>query len=696
VPTLLVLDNCEHVLDAVASLVAYLLVTTRDLRVVTTSRSPLGIAAERVFPLSQLAPSDGAELFRRRAHAVRPDAELPGPVVDEIVARLDGLPLAVELAAARVRTMSADEVRRALDDRFALLRSRDRSAPARHQTLTAVIAWSWDLLSPDQQRAQAWLSVFHDGFTVEGAAAVLGPEAPDLVEALVDQSLLTVVEHDGSTRHRMLETVREYAAQRLAEAGQVDDARDAQAAWAVAVAAWARPQVFGPRQIEVMDALAREEANLTDVLRRLLTAGDAARAVPVLAAQGGLWAITGNHPRFFALADLAQRVLLDWDPPPELVQVTLEALALLLVHVGFLRPDEVDELMAMMTRLGTPEQPWARVIQVVFGPGVHPADRAAAALSMVDDPDPAASLMAWQWAAVLAENQGEIDDARAYVEKALAAADDTTTPWQVATLHTQLAVLDFSAGRHDEAARHAQVAVPLLERLHADDDATSMRISIALTAFHDGDLDEAERILHAVGRPEPKDITGGMLASEVRAEILVARGEVDAALRAWRDNIEVMRAVRFPGVETAGDEPWSMVALGTALTAHVRYAATPAQRRTADDLAAQAVTVLRRVVTGSEAAVDYPVTGIALAGVAAWQLTTDRGDREAGARLLALARGFSYNRWFPVMDWETLAAYAEEAAPGRLASWIETYDGRRGRDLRGEVSDALAELTSSG
>src|SRR6185369_3260846 len=152
----------------------------------------------------------GAELFRRRARAVRPDAELPDCVVAEIVARLGGLPLALELADARVRSMSADEVRSALDDRFAVLRSRDRSAPARHQTLTAVIAWSWDLLAPEEQRALAWLSVFHDGFSTESATAVLGPAAPDLVETLVAQSLLTVAEQHGSTRHRMLETVREY------------------------------------------------------------------------------------------------------------------------------------------------------------------------------------------------------------------------------------------------------------------------------------------------------------------------------------------------------------------------------------------------------------------------------------------------------------------------------------------------------
>ena len=352
VPTLLVLDNCEHVLDAAASLVAFLLATTRDLRVVTTSRSPLGIAAERVFLLSQLAAADGAELFGRRARAVRPDAELRPDVVGEIVARLDGLPLAVELAAARIRTMSADEVRRALDDRFTLLRGRDRSAPARHQTLTAVIAWSWDLLSPHEQRALAWLSVFHDGLSAAAAAAVLGRTGPDLVDALVDHSLLTVAEHDGVTRYRMLETVREYGAKRLAEAGSVDEARAEQCRWALAVAHRVRPDVFGARQVEAVDLLAREEGNLADVLRRRLAAGDPVSAVPLLAVLGSLWSITGNHPRFFALADVAEQVLADWEPPPELVQVTADALGLLVVHIGFLRPEGVGGLVEAMARLG--------------------------------------------------------------------------------------------------------------------------------------------------------------------------------------------------------------------------------------------------------------------------------------------------------------------------------------------------------
>ena len=145
-PTLLVLDNCEHVLEASASLVAFLLATTRDLRVLATSRAPLRIGAERVVALTLLDAEDAAALFGRRVRDVRPEAVLDPATVAAVVERLDGLPLAIEIAAARVRTLSVEEVRRRLDDRFALLRSRDRGLPARHRTLAAVIEWSWDLL----------------------------------------------------------------------------------------------------------------------------------------------------------------------------------------------------------------------------------------------------------------------------------------------------------------------------------------------------------------------------------------------------------------------------------------------------------------------------------------------------------------------------------------------------------------------
>ena len=174
-PTLLILDNCEHVIAAVADLVAFLVSTCRRLRVVTTTRAPLAIAAERVFPLGQLSEDAAADLFRQRASAARPGVALDDEAVRRVVRRLDGLPLAIELAAAKVRVMSVGDIDRRLDDRFALLRGGDRSAPDRHQTLVAVIDWSWNLLTERERRALRWLAVFHDGFALPAAERAAGP-----------------------------------------------------------------------------------------------------------------------------------------------------------------------------------------------------------------------------------------------------------------------------------------------------------------------------------------------------------------------------------------------------------------------------------------------------------------------------------------------------------------------------------------
>ena len=209
-PALLILDNCEHVVEAVADLVAFLVASCPRLRVVTTTRAPLQIAAERVFPLAQLDDDAASVLFGQRARAARPAVALDPQTVLSVVRRLDGLPLAIELAAARVRAMSVEDIDRRLDDRFALLRGGDRTAPDRHQTLLAVIDWSWNLLHDTERRALRWLSTFHDGFSLDGADAVLGHDALDDVRSLVDQSLLTVLDSGRTVRYRMLETVREF------------------------------------------------------------------------------------------------------------------------------------------------------------------------------------------------------------------------------------------------------------------------------------------------------------------------------------------------------------------------------------------------------------------------------------------------------------------------------------------------------
>ena len=235
-PTLLVLDNCEHLIGAVADLVAFLVSVTADLRVLTTSRAPLAIAAERVYLLGELEAGDAVRLFRERAVAARPNVRLPEQVVTSIVARLDGLPLAIELAAAKVRAMSLEEIDRRLEDRFALLRGGDRSAPDRHQTLLAVIDWSWNLLNAAEQQALRRLALFQDGFTLDAAEAVLGGDAIEAVQGLVDQSLLSVRETRFGARYRMLETVREFGLMRLAQAGEDSAARAAQRRWAAGYA----------------------------------------------------------------------------------------------------------------------------------------------------------------------------------------------------------------------------------------------------------------------------------------------------------------------------------------------------------------------------------------------------------------------------------------------------------------------------
>jgi len=694
VPTLLVLDNCEHVLDAAASLVAFLLATTRDLRVVTTSRAPLGIAAERVFLLSQLAAADGAELFRRRAHAVRPGADLPDDVVADIVARLDGLPLAVELAAARIRTMSAEEVRRALADRFSLLRGRDRSAPARHQTLTAVIGWSWDLLSPDEQRALAWLSVFHDGFSADVASAQLGPDGADLVDALVDQSLLSVSEAEGAVRYRMLETVREFGLLRLAEADELGRARAAQVCWAVELCERWGDDVFGPGQFDAMDHLWPEEGNLADVLRRALTDADVVAAIRLLGALGSMWAVTGNHPRIFSVSELARRLFLDHDVPAGLGPVAAEALSMLLVYADFLGAGTDRAMVDALERLGPPISPWSRAVYTMFIDAERVEERVPVLLRLADDSDAETAVTALQWASVLAENDGDLAEADSYVDLALDQVSATTTPWQVATLHTQKAYMALQRGDHTVAAEHAALAVPVLTRLRAIDDAMQAQVGVALAAILDKDLTRAADILQEIeAMPRSAVFGSGAMALGARAELALALGDRDAALAAFDAAVAEMRSIRFPGAELTGIEPWVVVAQSAALVAYVRFAQSPAKQARRDALARDVVESVR-LQLAYEGAIDYPVAGMALAATGVGLLTAG-AEPEVGVRLLALARAFGYSQTYPVMAWDELRAVADTAAPVRLDAVLEEYGDRRGRELREEGRRVLA-LTSSG
>ena len=252
---LLVLDNCEHVLAAVGDLVTEIAAAGAGVRVLATSRERLGLPVEQVYPLAPLrlpgagvadADVPSVALFLERARASAPDLEATPDVVRdvaELVRRLDGLPLAIELAASRVGVVSLATLRDRLDDRLDLLRSHHRRGPARHQTLVDTIDWSYDLLDEDHRRALRWLSVFSGPFDLDAAEAVLGPDSTEQVLGLVERSLLV---RPAATQggYRMLETVRAYA-RALLDDGERHEAGLAHAKWAADAAAAARVGMAG-------------------------------------------------------------------------------------------------------------------------------------------------------------------------------------------------------------------------------------------------------------------------------------------------------------------------------------------------------------------------------------------------------------------------------------------------------------------
>ena len=246
--TLLVLDNCEHLLAPCASLADALLREAESMRILATSREGLGVAGERQWALQPLTvpvagsgsdraaveTSEAVQLFVERARASLKEFQLAEGNLDavaEICRRLDGIPLAIELAAARVKVLSADQIRTRLDDRFRLLTTGSRTGLARHQTLRATIQWSYDQLTSDEQRLLRGLTVFAGGWTLEAGSRVAGGgaeefEVLDLLARLVDKSLVVVSQSSGQDpRYGMLETVRQYGLERLVESGEVGEAR---------------------------------------------------------------------------------------------------------------------------------------------------------------------------------------------------------------------------------------------------------------------------------------------------------------------------------------------------------------------------------------------------------------------------------------------------------------------------------------
>ncbi|OLB74464.1 MAG: LuxR family transcriptional regulator [Actinobacteria bacterium 13_2_20CM_2_71_6] len=701
-PALLVLDNCEHVIRAAAGLVQALVSATRDLRVLTTSRTPLGLSSESVYLLPELNLPTTVELFAQRARAARPDVDLPADAVEELCRHLDGLPLAVELAAARVRVMSVPEIARRLQDRFLLLRGGTRDTPERHRTLHAVVDWSWNLLEPAGRAAMRTLSVFPGGFTADAARHLLGDaDILRVLEHLVDQSLLKVTDTGSGTRFRMLETVREFSTARREAAGETDRVTAGFLAWARDFGVAHHESLLGTDPYSSVEQVRAEQDNLVQALRHGLARADGATVAATSAVLGGLWTIESNYTRMATLAEETAWILSHFRPAPDLVEVVRTASTLCTAYTFLIKgPRAVRSLAALRRLPPAPPTTLARAAAIVL----TAAPEGAALLVLCDSDEPLVAGVANGIASYLWENEGDLDGALKAAGRTLEAFENRGVPWPQALAHARISELCLQVEQGDEARRHLRAALPVCERLGNWSDVIGIRWWMVLANLQLGAVDEAERWLERT-TPDPADETHTVLTYGlgVRAEILLARGEVEAGLRLWRRAVDGLDNADEPTMrgDPPGLDPWTLEAKAVAVVAHAHHGRLDLVEAIAGELPDNLSTMLTDpAVNSSPFIVDFPICGALLLALAMADLdragrTGDDRAARSGARMIALAERFRFLRGFqPTMSSARARQAAERADRSAYDDAVSSYADLRRADLRAAALAMLRDLTA--
>ncbi|MGP4013064.1 BTAD domain-containing putative transcriptional regulator [Streptomyces sp. 4N124] len=487
---LLVLDNCEHVLQDTARLVRRLLGACPGLRLLATGREALGLTGEALCPLSPLELRSAQRLFRDRAAAVSSafaayDEE--GAVVARICAALDGLPLALELAAARLRTLSVEDVAARLDDRFRLLSRGDRTAAPRHQTLRAVVEWSWELLDDDERAMARRLTVFAGGATLAAAEAVCAlPDAEELVDSLVGKSLLEV--RDG--RLRMFETVRAFGAERLAEAGEQERLRAAHAAYFLALAERAEPYLRRTEQVQWLARLTAEQDNFQAALRWSVSA-DTEAGLRLMSALTWYWWLHGLHGETAPLA--AALLAATGDEPPEGLAEEY-VLCVLNAHAkdgsSPAAASWLDRVQAILRGIDRPlRRPVLTVLWAVIGGPGRASDEDTQRRQIGSDTwSRAVSLMGGGFEPWFA---GRPDEAEEQFATALAGFRETGDRWGMANSLDPLAMFADWRGDRDLAVARLDEALTLTGQLGAPEETADLLRRRADVLLRGGDLDRA-------------------------------------------------------------------------------------------------------------------------------------------------------------------------------------------------------------
>jgi len=636
--TLIVLDNCEHLVDAAARLAEDLLGRCPGLRILATSREPLGILGEALSPLAPLiVPEPGTSLagalnnpavrlFTDRATAARPDFAVTHDnvgAVAEICRRLDGLPLAIELAAARLRALPIERVAARLDDRFRLLTGGSRTALPRHRTLRAVVDWSWSLLDDDERQLAQRLAVFPATISPD-AAGDLGAPAPavlDTLAALVDKSLLQVVE-GPEPRYRMLETIREYGLERLAEAGQIAEVRAAHAAHFLRLAETAEPDLRGPHQLPWIRALTAEGDDLVAALHFARDAGDAGTATRLGAALGLFWTIRGNH------AEAASWLRLALDVPgesPRTARATATALYLFNAVLSGGHAAALPAVGELRTRLSGTEPIGGHPAGTLVEPAMALiADDAVQGLTAIDrelfHPDHWARAMLRLIRALLGGNTGDMDGMCRDLAGAASEFRQAGERWGLATSLTYLGFAQTILGDFDGATVALEESVRLLRELDAGDDAIMQRVWLADARRQKGDVERAraellEMVAPGAGTSSSRHI---VLARITLGNLARQNGDLEEAARhyaAARDDLD-----RVPFYDSL---------FGVMLLSGMAH-----QAAARDDLAAAHEHLGKALAMAAEAP-DMPLVAIAAVGVA--RLTLRHGAAGSAAQVLGAA-----------------------------------------------------------
>lgn len=577
---LLVLDNHEHVVAPAAALVARLLGALPHLRVLATGRVPLDIAGEHLYALppldlpepgttdpDELSASGAVQLFTARARAARATFSLDtatAPAVATVCRRLDGIPLALELAATRLRHLSADEIAARLDDRFALLGTGRRDAPERQRTLRAVIDWSWEQLTPAERAVLSRLAVTADGCEPDTAEALCsGPETGeeagttvaeeqvrvpahqvlDLVGALADHSLVTVETHPSHTRYRLLESVAAYALEHLAASGDQPRVRARHARHLADLATRADSHLRGPEQHRWLERLDRESANLNTALDHAADAGDTELALRLAVAPCWHRYLRGRSGS--ARAALDRALALPGADPADRAEAALWRTALAVPATGDEQrrraraPEHLDRVSDPVTRarlswliehlrwgLGDQDRAVARV-RSAHATAAGAGDRWGAEVSRVT-------------LAYAALRRGEIAEALDTARQAEQALREIGDGWGVLQATDALAQALESLGDLDGVADHHERALRLAEELRLWGNATLALSGLGRVALLRGDLDRAD-VLHAraAALAAEQSDTGAEQFAEA-GTVLAARrrGDLDRAerlLRRWME-----------------------------------------------------------------------------------------------------------------------------------------------------------------